>query len=226
MILFYNFIKFFLFKKKAIAKKKKFHIFNKQLNKKKKMQQPETLIQERQSLEPIQEKIQEENKIIRTYFKPNKKMGDPFFKNTKVGSCSHVLVTNGKTLAISFAVKNRRGRGLNHFKTVPGKLSVSKSTYMNDYHLFPNLHAGMGKKPLMTYSPDSFRSRLPLNGIVSGAANNRSYLDLGDKGIINRNQWGSTNRLSYQWPRIVPISNSGICADMAKAAHMRMNSVS
>ena len=214
------------------------------------MQQPETLIQERQSLEPIQEKIQEENKIIRTYFKPNKKMGDPFFKNTKVGSCSHVLVTNGKTLAISFAVKNRRGRGLNHFKTVPGKLSVSKSTYMNDYHLFPNLHAGMGKKPLMPYSPDSFRSRLPLNGIVSGAANNRSYLDLGDKGIINRNQWGSTNRLSYQWPRIVPItnrnnprplitnrlsyqwprivpiSNSGICADMAKAAHMRMNSVS
>ena len=190
------------------------------------MQQPENILQADYTDSNIKDKILEENKIKRTYFKPNKKLGDPFFKNSKVGSCSHVLVSNGQTLAISFAVKNRRGRGLNHFKKVPEKLSVSKSTYMNDYHLYPNIHAGMGKKPLMPYSPDSSRSRLPLNGIVSGAAANRSYLELGDKGIINRNQWGSTNRLSYLWPRIVPISNSGICADMAKAAHMRMNSIS
>ena len=189
------------------------------------MEQPENLFQDPSTELEIKDKILEENKIKRTYFNPNKKMGDPFFKNTKVGSCSHVLVSNGKTLAVSFSIKNRRGRSLNHFKKVPGKLSVSKSTYMNDYHLFPNMHAGMGKKPLMPYSPDSFRSRLPLNGIVSGAANNRSYLELGDRGMINRKQWGSTNRLSYLWPRIVPISNTGICADMARAAHMRMNSI-
>ena len=49
--------------------------------------------------------------------------------------------------------------------------------------IWNNLHCGMGKKPLVPYTPDSARNLLPLNGIVSGAAANRSYLDLGN-GIL------------------------------------------
>jgi hypothetical protein len=81
----------------------------------------------------------------------------------------------------------------------------------------------MGKKPLVPYHPDSQRSKLPLNGIVSGASANRSYLELGNSSMVNRKQWNTTYRDSYLYPRIVPISNSGICADMAKASHMRLN---
>ena len=90
--------------------------------------------------------------------------------------------------------------------------------------IWNNLHCGMGKKPLVPYTPDSARNLLPLNGIVSGAAANRSYLDLGNGNIINRKQWNTTYRDSYLYPRIVPISNSGICADMAIASHQRLNS--
>ena len=187
------------------------------------MQQPEMVFSDPEPEVPEQP---EEIKIKKTIFKTRKDLGDPYFRKTRVDSCSHVLVSNGQTLAVSFGIKNRRGRNLNHFKTVPGKLSVNKSTYMNDFHPYPNMHAGMGKKPLMPYSPDCFRSRLPINGIVNGAANNRSYLELGDRGIISKKDYNSTYRVAFRWPRIVPISNSGICADMAKAAHMRMNSVS
>ena len=172
------------------------------------------------------EKVEEveEEKHKKTYFKTQKDLGDPYFKNTRITSCSHVLVKNGRCLAIPFWIKNRRGRHLNHFKTVPEKLSSNKTIYMSDYIPVSNLHCGMGKKPLVPYNPDSQRSKLPLNGIVSGASANRSYLELGNSNMINRKQWNTTYRDSYLFPRIVPISNSGICADMAIASHQRLNS--
>jgi hypothetical protein len=167
----------------------------------------------------------EEQKPKKTFFQTHKEFGDPFFKTTRVNSCSHVLVKNGRCLAIPFGVTNRRKRHLNHFKTVPEKLSTNKTIYMTDYVPVSNLHCGMGlKKPLVPFSPDSARNLLPLNGIVSGAAANRSYLDLGNQNIINKKQFSTTYRDSFLYPRIVPISNSGICADMAKASHMRLNS--
>ena len=190
------------------------------------MQQPEREpnMQFDNNQEQIQEEPLEEQKPKKTYFQTHKELGDPFFKNTRITSCSHVLVKNGRCLAIPFGIKNRRGRGLNHFKTVPEKLSSNKSIYMSDYIQVNNLHCGMGKKPLVPFSPDSARNLLPLNGIVSGAAANRSYLELGNGNIINRKQWNTTYRDSYLYPRIVPISNSGICADMAIASHQRLNS--
>ena len=190
------------------------------------MQQPVTEQNpelENQNPENIIDQV-EEQKPKKTYFKTHKELGDPFFKNTRITSCSHVLVKNGRCLAIPFGITNRRGRHLNHFKTVPEKLSTNKSIYMSDYIQVNNLHCGMGKKPLCPYTPNSARNLLPINGIVSGAAANRSYLDLGNGNIINRKQWNTTYRDSYLYPRIVPISNSGICADMAIASHRRLNS--
>ena len=166
----------------------------------------------------------EEEKPKKTFFNTHKELGDPYFKNTRITSCSHVLVKNGRCLAIPFWIRNRRGRQLNHFKTVPEKLSSNKTIYMSDYLPVSNLHCGMGKKPLVPYHPDSQRSKLPLNGIVSGASANRSYLELGNSSMINRKQWNTTYRDSYLFPRIVPVSNSGICADMAIASHQRLNS--
>ena len=161
--------------------------------------------------------------VRKTFFKTHQEKGYPYFSTTRVGSCSYVLVKNGQCLAVPFYIINRRGRGLNHFKTVPEKLLTNKSTYMNDYLPIGNIHCGMDKKPLVPYSMNSSRSQLPINGIISGAAINRSLLELGDNRLINRKQWKSTYKDSYRSPFYVPVSNSGIVSDMAKASHLRLN---
>lgn len=181
-----------------------------------------------QSVEPDKDNIvpegSEANKLKHSFFNSKHEKGNLYFKNSKVGSCSYVLVKNGQSLAMPFGIKNQRGRSLNHFKTVPQKLLERKSTYMHDYIQVGNMHCGMDKKPLVPYDPESYRNRLPVNGIVSGAAINRSYLDLGNCNLINRKQWKTTYRDSFRSPRIVPVSNLGIAADMAKASHMLLNS--
>ena len=55
----------------------------------------------------------------------------------------------------------------------------TKSTYMNDYMTFGDIHCGMTKQPLIPYNMDSSRTRLPINGIISGAAINRASIELG-----------------------------------------------
>ena len=164
-----------------------------------------------------------ESPHLKTFFKTKHDLGNAYFSNSRVGSCSFVLVKNGQCLAVPFAITNRRGRSLNHFKTVPAKLSTNKSTYMNDYLPIGNIHCGMSNKPLVPYSPECYRSRLPINGIISGAAINRASIELGDSHLINRKQWKTTYRDSFRTPAIIPVSNGGIASDMAKASHMRLN---
>ena len=55
----------------------------------------------------------------KTFFKTHQDKGFAYFNRTRVGSCSYVLVKNGQCLAVPFYILNRRGRSLNHFKTVP-----------------------------------------------------------------------------------------------------------
>ena len=160
----------------------------------------------------------------KTFFKTRPEKGFAYFNNTRVGSCSYVLVKNGQCLAIPFYIMNRRGRSLNHFKTVPEKSPITKSTYMHDYITFGDMHCGMSKKPLIPYTMESPRSRLPINGIISGAAINRASVELGDDRLINRKQWKSTYKDFFRKPYLIPVSNYGIASDMAKAAHMKINS--
>ena len=164
-----------------------------------------------------------ENTAHKTFFQTKQNLGNPYFNNSRVGSCSFVLVKNGQCLAMPFKIINRRGRSLNHFKTVPEKSITNKSTYVNDYLPIGNIHCGMKNKPLIPYSPDCYRSRLPINGIISGAAINRASIELGDMNMINRKQWKTTYKDSFRVPSIVPVANGGIASDMAKASHARLN---
>ena len=159
-----------------------------------------------------------------SFFNPNKSKTDAFFKDTKVNSCSYVLVKNGQSLAFPFIIRNERGRGLNHYKTVPEKSKEVKTVYMHDYSPYPNMHCGMGKKPLMPYDPSSYRSRLPVGGIVM-SHKNKSLIELGANGLINSKQWNSTYRDNFRWPRLVPISNPGILSDMAKSSHQKLEAI-
>ena len=170
--------------------------------------------------------VEENNKIPeerKTFFKTHPEKGYPYFSTTRVGSCSYVLVKNGQCLAVPFYITNRRGRSLNHFKTVPEKLLTNKSTYTNDYIQIGNIHCGMKRKPLVPYNMNSPRNQLPIHGIISGAAVNRSSVELGSCNLINRKQWTTTYRDFFRKPYYVPVSNIGISAEMARATHSRIN---
>jgi hypothetical protein len=47
------------------------------------------------------------------YFNPDKAKTNEFFKQTKVNSCSHIIVRNGQSIAIPYSVTNNKGRPLN-----------------------------------------------------------------------------------------------------------------
>lgn len=168
--------------------------------------------------------VKSNTNLTKSFFIPDKKKTNVFFKETKVGSCSRVLVKNGQSLAIPFYIRNEKGRGLNHFKTVPEKSGEVKSVYMKDYLPVPQMHAGMGKKPLEVYDMHSYRNRLPIDGIVMGLKN-KSLIQIGEGELINRKQWVSSSQDSFRWPTIVPVSNSGILSDMAKDSHRRLEMI-
>ncbi len=115
------------------------------------------------------------------YFQTFKHKADPFFKSTKVESCSHVLVKNGQSLAVPFQIKNQKGNPMLHYTFAESKSSEAKSVYRKDFTPKPFMHAGMGKKPLVKYNPDSYRNRLPVGGVIM-PLKNKSVIEIGDRG--------------------------------------------
>jgi hypothetical protein len=78
------------------------------------------------------------------------------------------------------------------------------------------MHAGMGKKPLVRYDPNSYRNRLPTLGTFISSHKNKSNIDIGNPKyifltfcLVNRKQYKSVNRNTYTTPKILPISNQG-----------------
>ena len=115
------------------------------------------------------------------YFNTAKEKTNQFFKETKVGSCSHVLVKNGVVLAVPYTIKNQKGKSLNNYKNVPQKSAETRSIYKSDYDLNTYMHAGMSNKPLGKYDPNSYRNRLATGGIIM-PHKNKSIVEIGDRG--------------------------------------------
>ena len=113
-------------------------------------------------------------------FNTAKEKTNSFFKETKIGSCSHIIVKNGVALAVPFAIKNQKGKPLNNYKNFSQKSSETKSISRNDYDIHSEMHAGMNYKPLTKYDPLSYRSRLATGGIVM-PHKNMSILEIGDR---------------------------------------------
>ena len=159
------------------------------------------------------------------YFLPDVAHTNPFFKNAKVGSCSKVLVKNGQALAVSFSIRNSKGRRLNHFRyySSVGKNDF-KSSYQQDYSLKRSMHVGMGRKPLVPYDPLSYRNRLPIDDFVINQQRKNEFV-LGKPDMINRKRWVSTSKDSYKKPKELPISNGGIISDITKRVHRRLESI-
>lgn len=154
-------------------------------------------------------------------FKSLKNKTHPFFKNTLINSCSHIIVKNGQTLAIPFNIKNLKGRNLSHYRSMPMKSSELTSIYRKDYSVKPILHCGMDKKPLEPYNSLSYRNRLPINDYCISSTHN-SNIKLGNKNRLSRKQWISTYRDTYSKPIILPICNTGILSENSKKIHKKL----
>jgi len=153
---------------------------------------------------------------------PDKEKTNEFFKDSKIGSCSHVLVKNGNSVAVPFKVTNTKGRGLMSFKIQPSLSSEVQSIYRKDYSVHSDMHVGMTKKPLVPYNPTSYRNRLPTSTVIM-PHKNKSVVEIGDRGTVNRKQWTSSAMDNYKNPKILPISNTGIISDMTIRAHKKIN---
>ena len=114
------------------------------------------------------------------FFNTAKEKTNDFFKETKVGSCSHVFVKNGVALAVPFKVTNQNSKPLNNYKNYPQRSSEVKSIYRSDFDVHYDMHAGMNYKPLAKYDPTSYRSRLATGGIVM-PHKNMSIVEIGDR---------------------------------------------
>ena len=143
-----------------------------------------------------------------------------FFKESKVDSCSHVFEHKNKCIAVPFKPINSKGRPLSAYKYTTIKSQQQKSVYRKDYSNKPFMHVGMKKKPLVPYDCHSYRNRLPTSDFYM-PHNNISKIDIGNQASVNRKQWISTTKDSYQWPVKTYFSNSGILSDLAKKSHMK-----
>lgn len=157
-------------------------------------------------------------------FTVDKKNTAPFFRTTRVASCNKVVIRNGRPIAICYKVRNQKGLPLNAFKLDEGKLPEKMTIYQKDYCIHPDVHLGMDKKPLVPYTPNSYRNRLPIDNSHT-AYKNTSRINIGDNNLVNRKQWKSINRSSYKRPKSSYISNPGILSDMAKRAHYQQQSI-
>jgi rubrerythrin len=77
------------------------------------------------------------------------------FKNTKITSCQSILQKNGQAVCMAFTNGAPKPVDLGAKKSAE---TVALSA--DQFKVRENLHAGMLKKPLERYHPNSFRSRL------------------------------------------------------------------
>ena len=75
-----------------------------------------------------------------------------FFKGTRVQTCSHVVMKNGKAVAVSFPVEKTGWKNKHSFQNTKKSQEV-KSHNAKTYGKRPDLHVGMFKKPLEPYHP-------------------------------------------------------------------------
>ena len=114
------------------------------------------------------------------FFNTSKEKTNEFFKESKVGSCSHVFVKNGVALAVPFKIINHKDKPLNNYKNGPQRSSETSSIYRTDFNVHYDMHAGMNYKPLSKYDPSSYRNRLATGGIVM-PHKNMSVVEIGDR---------------------------------------------
>jgi hypothetical protein len=131
-----------------------------------------------------------------------------FFKETKINSCSHVVVKHGQPMAVAYP-------------TVPlAKIDevfpMSKRSVSQEVHrIRSNLYAGMQNKPLERYHPDAHRSRLRMPEMQVPYKNSSSVI-IGDRNYYDKKHFVTTAKMLLKKPKPVMTNNLGILSEKAK----------
>lgn len=141
----------------------------------------------------------------------------PLFKNSKVNSCRYISLKYGNPKAITydFVDKTKERKKVKNLKT-------NQSTYQVDYIIKPSLHCGMTCKPLVAYSIDSYRNRLP-GDVFKIPRTNASCVDL--KFDPSKKQWVSTYKDYFTEQVNTYISNNQILSDKVRRIHKKINDI-
>ena len=100
------------------------------------------------------------------------------------------------------------------------KLTHTASLNTTHYLQKPTMHAGMSRKPLAPYNPNSYRSRLPIATIVMPYKNS-SQVVIGDRTSQNKKHFKTNNQLRYLKPDYAKkaVTNPGINARETQWIH-------
>jgi hypothetical protein len=132
----------------------------------------------------------------------------------KAGSCPKIVFINGERAAVPFKLPMREVKP----PTKSSNISEAKETYKTRQVL----HLGMKAKPLMPYSPDSHRSRLPLKQFQRPDRNSSSF-SMGDSQRSQQSrQFITTSQAMLRSPHYEVLTNPGILSDLAKWRNSRM----
>eukprot|EP00826_Nyctotherus_ovalis_P053147 TRINITY_DN685_c0_g1_i5.p1 TRINITY_DN685_c0_g1~~TRINITY_DN685_c0_g1_i5.p1 ORF type:complete len:176 (-),score=30.57 TRINITY_DN685_c0_g1_i5:26-553(-) len=142
----------------------------------------------------------------------------PFFKNTKVLSCSRVVVKNGQAVAVAFPQKKTGYKATGSYGNT-GKsaetVSVSHAAHSQGYYM----HAGMGSKPLVNYNPNSARNRLPQTSVMMPYKNS-SQVIIGNPSAVDKGVYRTTYKCYYTPHALgTAVTNGGILSELTRQAH-------
>jgi len=141
----------------------------------------------------------------------------PFFRETKVQTCSHVLMKGGQAVAVPYPHKATGYKAKNSYvnqKRLPESTGFTHETYK----VRPNLHAGLLTKPLEPYNPNAHRSRLPQATVIM-PYKNASQIVIGDRSSDYKRQFVTSQKNKFTATVAQPISNPGILAERTKWQH-------
>jgi len=147
----------------------------------------------------------------------------PFFRQTRVNSCNTVVAKNGRPMAVPFSTKKTGYKAPNSW-TNQSRSSEVISHARATHTTFSTMHAGMQKKPLFPYDPNSHRSRLPTSDFVI-PYKNTSQVEIGERSSYNpKSSFRSTYMASMPGPDMHDLtSNQGIISEKTKWIKKRIS---
>ena len=126
---------------------------------------------------------------------------DPYFRNTKVSTCSHILKRiegNGKAIAVAYPLEKTGWKHPASYQNL-NKSSETQSMAAAAFKKRETEHCGALKKKLQPYHPNASRSRLPVATVVMPYKNS-SQIVIGDRSNQYNRHFVTTNANKLQKP--------------------------
>lgn len=144
-----------------------------------------------------------------------------YFQSTKVDTCKYILSAKGNTVAIAYNSKKPENKSPTLWNS-QSRSNEKQSHSSATYKIYPKMHVGMRAKPLVLYSPHSYRSRLPTPDFIAPYKNS-SHFEIGDRtSCRSKSVFKTTNKALMTCKNILEgLTNQGIISEKTKWHKLR-----